>query len=657
MYRRERDLRMKAEQERDYWKNEFYLMRKLRRAPVLKPIDKAIVEEFRHVEKWGQVKGPDGSTRANFKTIARNLHTSPDTVKRHAVRLEQLGLAEIREYQGVQDEHERKYIHVPDEKLRTVDTLEDPEQVIPKQGGNQYQCRTCGTTNVAVKDVKWLVCLDLTCKDYGKPHIIEPGEWRPQHVQNGHNKQKMQKQPAFVGTAAETAESAEPESTLRDDIPITPPVVPQGDLALDGENHNGFHSLTPDEREAAIDLHLAMSGGLRPIEMRADQGKKYTTLSRPLTRKQAAAHIVGTRTLGVNMDPAAPDSLAFCVDADDAAEIALLKEGAGKLAGAGFLPLIDSAPPDRPSQDGYHPESAHGWLIFDEPTATFATWAEVFRIAPEWAQIAERWPGEHRGIRSPGGKYLMPGYSAWSPLTSVSDGEVATNGEEAARLLLTHRSPKRLIPPLPPEPAPEAKDEPPEPAPAPGQGGELLEYPARSLPGPDVLPAALDAFEASHSWEDIFSLWSGPDRAGAYSALRGATLETRASVKPNRDGRTFTDYGTSPPTSRDKLGWWCRVRGLDEKAFKSRLCQDYRASKGAAVESPAHAVPLPVNVPEPGPRDDEATLDELGERLNYPRLELSPWSRVAPGRESWQKFKRFNPTKVAAMLAAAVMLL
>jgi len=62
-------------------------------------------------------------------------------------------------------------------------------------------------------------------------------------------------------------------------------------------------------------------------------------------------------------------------------------------------------------------------------------------------------------------------------------------------------------------------------------------------------------------------------------------------------------------------------------------------------------------VQPPAPQSEEAQLDALGERLNFPRLELAPWSKVAPGRENWQKFKRFRPTQVAAMLAAALLLI
>jgi putative DNA primase/helicase len=200
VYQAERDRRIKAEQERDYWKNEFYLQRQIRRAPVLQPIAKSILEECRHVEKWGKVKGPDGSTRANYTTIAKHLHTSPDTVARQAERMEKLGVIKILEFQGPQDERDRKYIHVNEEQVSIIARLSDPEQVVPKQGGDRYQCQNpnCLSHNVAIRTVKTLQCLDC-----GHETIINDTGWK---VQNAHN---IQKQPAFeTSPTEERAEDA-----------------------------------------------------------------------------------------------------------------------------------------------------------------------------------------------------------------------------------------------------------------------------------------------------------------------------------------------------------------------------------------------------------------------------------------------------------------
>src|SRR5258707_1254418 len=195
VWQREHELRLKAERDldevkrdRDKWKDEFYLQRDIRRAPVLQPVTKAVLEECRHVEQWGTVKAPDGSTRANFTTIADHLKTSPETVKRHAERLEKLGIIEIHEHQGPQDERDRKYVHVKEEQLTTIDKLKDPDNVVPPQGGNRYQCQNpaCLSYNVALRTVKTLRCLD--CK-----HEIQVDDsgWI---MQNGH---KAQKQLAF----------------------------------------------------------------------------------------------------------------------------------------------------------------------------------------------------------------------------------------------------------------------------------------------------------------------------------------------------------------------------------------------------------------------------------------------------------------------------
>jgi DNA-binding MarR family transcriptional regulator len=197
VWKQEHDLRIKVEKERDYWEKEFHLLRKLRRAPVLKPVAKEVLEEFRHVEKWGKVKAPDGSTRANYKTIANLLHMSPDTVARQAERLEKLDLVEIHEHQGPKDETERKYVHVKEEKLSTINKLEDPKKVIPKQGGNRYICTKCDSPDVDVKtDTTRKTTIRCNCCHFEEvvEDTAESTGWKPQLV---HKRRKAQKQDAF----------------------------------------------------------------------------------------------------------------------------------------------------------------------------------------------------------------------------------------------------------------------------------------------------------------------------------------------------------------------------------------------------------------------------------------------------------------------------
>jgi hypothetical protein len=204
VYQRERELRIKAERERDTWKNEFYLLRKLRRAPVLKPATKEVIEEFRHVEKWGQVDGPNGTKRANYKTIAKNLHMDAGTVARHAERAEKLGIVDILEYQGSKDESERKYVHVKEDKLATIDKLVDPEKVIPQQGGDRFthRCMKCDgemeIRTITKKRTKIMLrctaCHHESILEEDLEDIVEDTGWK---MQNG---QKAQKQHAFGET-------------------------------------------------------------------------------------------------------------------------------------------------------------------------------------------------------------------------------------------------------------------------------------------------------------------------------------------------------------------------------------------------------------------------------------------------------------------------
>jgi len=150
-----------------YWReraikaeHELQIQRDLRRAPVLKPIDKAIIEELRHTETYGTVKDHQGNTRANFTTIANRLHISPDTVKRSSERVSKLGLVNIHEQAGPQDEHERKYISINTEKLEKVSQLKDVENIVPKQGGNRYTCQHCHSERVAIRTIRYIKCLD-----------------------------------------------------------------------------------------------------------------------------------------------------------------------------------------------------------------------------------------------------------------------------------------------------------------------------------------------------------------------------------------------------------------------------------------------------------------------------------------------------------------
>jgi hypothetical protein len=220
VYQHEHTLRIQAERDRDEWKskykalnNEVFLSREIRHAPVLRPIDKAVLEEFRHVQKWGTVEDASGNKRANYKTIASNLKTSPDTVKRSAERLAKLHLAEIREHQGPEDERERKYIHVKEDRLSSIKTLDDPDHIVPKQGGNRYICPKCDSTDVAIKTVK-----TLRCNKCHHEEILQDKGLNEWIEQIGH---KAQKQVAFKKSIhAQQTETVEATCFLEKQAPI-----------------------------------------------------------------------------------------------------------------------------------------------------------------------------------------------------------------------------------------------------------------------------------------------------------------------------------------------------------------------------------------------------------------------------------------------------
>ena len=261
---------------------------------------------------------------------------------------------------------------------------------------------------------------------------------------------------------------------------------------------------------------------------------------------------------------------------------------ARKLVAAGHTILIETPPSSRP---GGHEHSLHIHDVYSERVNKRDSKAAALSIAPELVEL-EHWPksGDIRHtpkVRLPGGKYVIKNaaldYREWCRLTCLNTGETANNGADMAHMLLTHQTPAALIPEN--QFGFNARTE----VTQVEQGhGGFLESPPQSLPacpyitGDDVLKVAIAAFEKDISWDAVFAPWSPPDRHGYYLAMRGSGLENEASIKPNPDnGRTYTDYGAGP-LCKDKVGWWCRVRGIDEKGFKAQLCTEYRERRAAA---------------------------------------------------------------------------
>lgn len=218
-FQREHEKRLQAEQKCKKLQDEIFLLRKIRHAPVIKAIDKDVLEEFHHVQRWGIVEDGQGNKRANYNTIAKNLHVSPDTVKRSAERLEKLHLADIREHQGPEDERERKYIQVKEENLRTIDKLKDTDGIVPKQGGNRYICTKCDSPDV---DVKTETKTTIRCNCCQHEEVVEDTigntNWKPQFV---HKRQKAQKQLAFQ----QSVHKPEPTEQLADHSVYTLPLI------------------------------------------------------------------------------------------------------------------------------------------------------------------------------------------------------------------------------------------------------------------------------------------------------------------------------------------------------------------------------------------------------------------------------------------------
>lgn len=246
VYEREHTLRMQAEQDLDKaeqdlktWKAKFYRLRDIRRAPVLQPMTKDVLEECLHVQEHGQVSDAEGRKRANFTTIAKHLKCDPKTVKRHAERLAALTLVDICEQQGIEDEFERKYIKVYPEKLRHLDKLTDPEHIVPKQGGDRfYTCMQPGcdgemeVRKITTKRTRTLLrCVkchhETELSDTGE--VVDDTGWKRQDVQN---RQETQNQ-------------------LAQHCVYTPPLE-DGPVAENPQNQVGFTASASHARSSSV---------------------------------------------------------------------------------------------------------------------------------------------------------------------------------------------------------------------------------------------------------------------------------------------------------------------------------------------------------------------------------------------------------------------
>ncbi len=417
--------------------------------PNLGPGHKLEIRAIRRAVQRGKVKDAAGRTRINLTKCGEEIGASSDTLSRGLKFLAQCGVIPDKkltpEIQENGEQWKRWYISLNEELLQTPDKIEPPTP--RNHGGDRtYICSQCGKRHIIKRKV-----VTLICKDCGKESTLSDDSIDLSPVE----------QDAACPTDTDK-NFCEQGRNLPDVLkPVTPPLDRKMRSGSDNEDQNDqvdphLVTLAASEMETATALYLDIAGAdPGHIEMIPKKAQKWTKLHHQLTRSDIEAHISGEKTIGTRLYHEDGTTRAFLVDADTEQDLVLLREGARKLAGVGFFPLLDSPPAARPHQvEGYHDVSEHGLVVADARVDKKAGWAEICRIAPEWGQLKERWPAlaEHpvgNRVRLPGGKYVMPGFTEWCTLTSVADGEMASDGNDQARMLLSHQTPASLIPPLP----------------------------------------------------------------------------------------------------------------------------------------------------------------------------------------------------------------
>lgn len=213
--------------------------------------------------------------------------------------------------------------------------------------------------------------------------------------------------------------------------PFTPPV-------RDGDDNQCL-------REAA-ELLLEVAGDAEAhIIMPPIHPSKYLEVKRRLELEDVLDHLRGGEARGALCRRSDGKARGYCWDTDNEDGWEMLKVSAQRLVAAGFQVILEESPAGR---------GGHLWILFEELVQAELVQAEVFRIAPDLAEVVEYWPSLARAnrVRLPGGYYARYGSKvdqevrAWCKLVSVADGESSRDGVGAAALLLAHQNPASLIP-------------------------------------------------------------------------------------------------------------------------------------------------------------------------------------------------------------------
>lgn len=450
------------------------------------------IRATRRAVRHAQIRDEQGRARINLTTIAGQIGVSPDTMSRGLKVLEKCGVISDHDVKAETQENgerwTRHYVALDDDVLSKPKDIKPPEP--RNHGGDHMYCQKCGSRHVKVKKktTTTLICMNKGCghevlvSETETEQVLNPDDEQPQETASCElggklrDTLKTDTPPYDAGDhdAAIPTDQGDPDSEVLGKVPARAD-DPGASCELGSNLHVVVDSSdgesTMADLEAAAELLLAVAGpGDDHIEMSRRGEKKYFTVDRRLTIEDLMDHLRGGKARGALCQHPDDQTRSLCWDADDIERWERLEDAARALAALGWLPILEPSPAGR---------GGHLWVVFTDLVSASAARSQVHAVAPELASLVEYWPGPQAArrwnrVRLPGGRYVRPGVDAWCHLTSVADGETSTDGQSAARLLLTHQTPASVVPSTPDEG--EA-----------GVGGlQGTRAPSDALPGPGV---------------------------------------------------------------------------------------------------------------------------------------------------------------------------
>jgi hypothetical protein len=419
-YQQERARRIQAEKERDQYRSLIYNTK-------LNPQERIYTIGIIDAVKYGRFKDEQGRTRINQEGIAERLGVQRQTI---ASARKMLGKNLIKDTKTVKvdgETYRRVFISLDEEIVNNPSKIERAEPRKIKEH-RRYRCQKCDSENITIRTTKTIICnccrheslLDETYQE--QKDLLEEEEDTSLCVQNL-DTYKNQIPPPEVSMCTKFRHIGDD----KDDIPQPDQFLQIDPLII---------------RMEAAKLLVAIAGdGLQHIGMNRRGENKYRSIPGRLTLDEALEHLQGKETYGAFCSRADGLTRSKCWDVDSPDEWVALQSYAQALVEARYFPILEESPAGR---------GGHLWIIFDELVDAAAASAAIHAIVPALADIKEYWPAPEHGkgnrVRLPAGKYLRTGINEWCKLISVVDGEISTNGDEAAQLLITHQTPASIIP-------------------------------------------------------------------------------------------------------------------------------------------------------------------------------------------------------------------